>query len=359
MDITLSFQDGRSDKIYRTWMEPRSPAPSPTFEVLTAWGRRGGTMQTGSKGILSKDDAESVQRKLVAEKVAKGYRAAAQDATEVQVAAKSSDGKQIGGLVIAPMLLNEVSLAEVEALIEDPGWCTQVKWDGVRIELQRIGGEVLGFSRTNKPIALPKPIVDAMLSLDEPCDIVLDGEIIGDTAYLFDLLRWHRRDLASKDYYRFRLKTMEGLLENSQAALQTTITAYTSKEKRAMLATLRENGAEGIVFKRLDAPHQSGRPNSGGHALKHKFVTTASVIVAGPNGTKRSVEMKLFDGTAIGHVTIPLNKEIPQTGAVIECRYLYAHRGGSLTQPVYLGVREDVEPEECTMSQLQFKGEKR
>ena len=38
----------------------------------------------------------------------------------------------------------------------------------------------------------------------------------------------------------------------------------------------------------------------------------------------------------------------------MEVRYLYAFRqSGAVYQPVYLGEREDIEPAECTVSQLQ------
>jgi hypothetical protein len=39
----------------------------------------------------------------------------------------------------------------------------------------------------------------------------------------------------------------------------------------------------------------------------------------------------------------------------VEIRYLYAFKGGSLFQPFLIGVREDVEPNECTVTQCFFK----
>jgi bifunctional non-homologous end joining protein LigD len=36
-------------------------------------------------------------------------------------------------------------------------------------------------------------------------------------------------------------------------------------------------------------------------------------------------------------------------------RYLYAYPGGSLFQPVYLGVRDDLSISACALSQLKFK----
>jgi len=45
----------------------------------------------------------------------------------------------------------------------------------------------------------------------------------------------------------------------------------------------------------------------------------------------------------VGNVTIPSNHEVPQVGDIVEVRYLYYFRGGSLYQPVYLGKRSDLE----------------
>jgi bifunctional non-homologous end joining protein LigD len=121
---------------------------------------------------------------------------------------------------------------------------------------------------------------------------------------------------------------------------------------------LREEQREGIVFKRLDAPYTPGKPNSGGPQLKFKFVATLSAIVAKVND-RRSVEISLFKGRSLvscGNVTIPANHDIPEVGAVVEVRYLYAYRDSlALHQPVYLGPRDDIDPGECLASQLKFK----
>ncbi|OBG22753.1 hypothetical protein A5768_23585 [Mycolicibacterium fortuitum] len=58
----------------------------------------------------------------------------------------------------------------------------------------------------------------------------------------------------------------------------------------------------------------------------------------------------------VGNVTVPANQNVPQLGDVVEVRYLYAAQiGGALYQPVLLGVRDDVEPAECVVTQLKFK----
>lgn len=52
----------------------------------------------------------------------------------------------------------------------------------------------------------------------------------------------------------------------------------------------------------------------------------------------------LFDGELrfVGDVAIPVNRDVPAVGTVVEVRYLYAFKPGQLYQPVYLSVRGDI-----------------
>jgi bifunctional non-homologous end joining protein LigD len=74
---------------------------------------------------------------------------------------------------------------------------------------------------------------------------------------------------------------------------------------------------------------------------------------------RRSVAIGVYlDGELVpaGNVTIPTNQEIPNAGDVAEVRYLYAMPGtNALYQPVFLGVRDDIEPAECTIEQLKMR----
>ncbi len=53
--------------------------------------------------------------------------------------------------------------------------------------------------------------------------------------------------------------------------------------------------------------------------------------------------------------TIPRRITVPEPGAVVEVRYLYAYAGGSLFQPTFLGERDDVKSGECVISQLKYR----
>ena len=57
------------------------------------------------------------------------------------------------------------------------------------------------------------------------------------------------------------------------------------------------------------------------------------------------------------NVTIAPNKAIPAAGALVEIRYLYAYKGGSLYQATYLNERDDIEAGDCVLGQLKYKAE--
>lgn len=112
------------------------------------------------------------------------------------------------------------------------------------------------------------------------------------------------------------------------------------------------------MIKDLEAHYVPGRPASGGSQLKYKFYETASFVVGNIN-SQRSVGLCLYRDTQLvpaGNVTIPPNAEVPHSGEVVECRYLYAFReSGVVYQPVFLHKRVDIQPQGCAVGQLKFK----
>ena len=93
---------------------------------------------------------------------------------------------------------------------------------------------------------------------------------------------------------------------------------------------------------------------------KHKFYATCSCLVDEGRSGKRSVALSLKQGAgwiSVGNCTVPANQPIPKIGDIVEIRYLYAYKGGSLFQPVLLGVRDDLESNACDIKQLKYKAE--
>lgn len=207
-------------------------------------------------------------------------------------------------------MLNSVTQAEAEELLRDPAFFMQPKFDGRRLLLRKQGEQVTGINRRGLECGLPEPI-----RLGELVDL---------------------------------------LLSITDISLRYVITQLSYPLKRELFDVLLREGAEGVVFKQVDAPYQAGRPASGGDQLKFKFVETASVVVSAVNA-RRSVGISVWRKDSLvpaGNVTVSPDHPVPSVGQVAEVRYLYAMPGsGSLYQPVFLGVREDTDPSECQESQ--------
>jgi bifunctional non-homologous end joining protein LigD len=347
--ITLYCHEGSSDKVGSRAIEP---AGDGLFAVTFAYGRRGTTLNIGTKTShpVTYDEARRIYDKLVREKVAKGYTPGVNG---TPYTGGNSDRTPSGYL---PQLLNPVDEAELPDLLRDDIHVAQEKFDGRRLLLRKEGATIDGINRRGLVVGLPQPLIQAFTQM--PGDCVLDGESVGERFHAFDILNLDGQDIRSW-IYRDRLTALINLVASvQQRAIRFTETAYTVNQKFRLHATLRSKDREGIVFKRLHAPYSPGRPNSGGAQLKHKFYATLSAVVTAIN-TRRSVEIRLFGPEGwqpAGNVTIPPNRSIPSVGQVVEVRYLYGFRqSGVLYQPVYLGPRSDVAQTDCVVSQLKYQ----
>ncbi|WP_050025392.1 hypothetical protein [Verrucomicrobium sp. BvORR034] len=347
---TLYCQQGPSDKVYSVSLKPEGDG----HVVLFAYGRRNATLNTGRKTPhpVPYDQAKACYDGLVREKLAKGYQHG-EPGTDYQ---PSRPGKPFTGIL--PQLLNPVDADDLSGLLDHPAFWMQEKHDGRRLLLRRRSDLVTGINRLGLETSVPMPMVEA--ARRSVHDFVVDGEAVGNCLCTFDLLELDGEDLRGLPYGQRYLKLIQVLAPLKTANLHFVQTAFLPHEKHRMLEELRQQGREGVVFKSCDAPHSAGRLSSGGPQLKHKFYETASFIVGRIN-EQRSVGLLLFEGDRIrpaGNVTIPPNHDLPLSGQVVECRYLYAFReSGAIYQPVFLGIREDVLSAECLTGQLKYKSE--
>ena len=345
----LYYREGNSDKEYHAHLVKKGEGWVVNFE----YGRRGSTLQTGSKTAdpLIYEDAERIFTKLVTEKQAKGYTP---DEGGTAYTATPDEGRVSG---VAPQLLNPIDEHELDFYINSSDFWMQEKMDGKRMLLRKAGSTIVASNRKGLHVGFPKAIEDAarLLKVDS---FLLDGEAVGGVFYVFDLLEFGGKDFRGRPYSN-RYDLAQTVCDKSDA-IRPLSTWPTPDAKRAALKWLRDRNAEGVVFKNAAAPYVAGRPASGGAQVKFKFTATCSAIVDGANPGKRSVALVLLDGkkrVAVGNVTIPANFTVPKKGAICEVRYLYAYRGGALFQPVYLGVRDDIDRTACTLAQLKFKAE--
>ena len=360
--VKLHCQEGTSDKVYNIYLcqligQDQSNDHIVTFE----YGRRGSALKEGTKTNSSVDYYEAVKifNSLINEKRKKGYQLLDSFVDtrpiDTKVTEKLKEKPPVENKLLPVelppvytpkcVLLNPITQDEADKLIANDDWMIQEKMDGVRFmieaEVLPFGSEFKGYNRTGKDCKVPKFIIDdfELLNLEEK--VFLDGELIGDKFYVFDILQLGDKDLREIGFGK-RYEILKSLKLNSDYI--NTVEAYGVRSTKQKLFDSCKT-KEGVVFKNKKAPYHIGRPASGGDYLKFKFCDTCTCMVI-KVGNKRSVGIGLTNGkdiVEIGNVTIPVNFEMPDVGNKVEVKYLYAHKGGSLIQPVYLGERDDVE----------------
>lgn len=351
-NISLYFSENGSDKEYHADLVETEGG----FLVNFRYGRRGSTLTCGTKtkDPLPYDKAKKVYDKLVAEKIGKGYSTG-----EAGVAYQDTPKESLFTGIL-PQLLNPVEETDLEELFQDRDWVMQEKYDGARRMVSNVGGgQWFGINRKGMRVALPLLLVNALNGL--PRDTILDGEIIGDVYYPFDLLQFAGDDLRQAAYGK-RMDIFSDVIRMIDSHHVVHVDSlYSEAEKRHRFSVIKGRNGEGVVFKRMSASYTFGRPNTGGDHLKFKFVESGTFFVDAQSATKRSVQVAAFDENGnkvlLGNVTIPPNYEIPQVGDVVEVEYLYAFPGksGCIYQPVYRGKRDDQDQGDCKVAQLKYK----
>jgi len=360
--IRLFFQEGTSDKVYEaTILEDEGK-----FTVRVAWGRRGAKLNEGAKAVrVSMDAATRTFDALVREKRSKGY----QEITDVvqPAAVAPPEGQGSGSKVTgrrakvgpAAQLLNPIEESELEAFLKDDRIVAQQKIDGMRI-VARVGHEVIATNREGQLTQIGQAVLEGLRYL--PHDTIVDGEVVGDELWLFDLLQVGGADVRAKGYLE-RWTLLEEELEPALTGpVRVLPVVRGTRAKRALYEKLRAASAEGLVFKERDGPYTSGRPASGGTQRKYKFIKSADVLVLENAGN--AYLMAVWDGETLFEVgkvfagtTNRSRKSLDEQLArgerpVAEVRYLYATDDHQLFQPVFVRVREDKESADCVRGQL-------
>ena len=317
------------------------------------YGAVGGSIKTGTKTPVpvAFEVARATRDKLVREKINGESRYYPVDTTLPEMQPLSP----APFVCLPPRLLNDADPSLIASMIESNEWHVQLKHDGDRVQLHVVNSIPTLFSaRSGKQRPLPSSMANASFP---DCDIVLDGELVGDVFWVFDLLRADTPRLpflpsvAELDYSIRMEAAMCAVYILDCPSIRLVDTATTKQAKIALIAAAKAEHKEGVVFIFVDSPYTAGRPARGGFNLRWKFKASCSVLVSGHN-LKSSVQVQLGDGSPIGTVTIPKG-ERPPVGSIIEVEYLYCQ--AALVQGVFKGVRHDLNPGDCTRAQLQFK----
>lgn len=353
-EVSLYCNNGRSDKEYHLQLKSEGDG----YVVNYQNGRRGSTLRHGTKTATPVPYAKA--KKIFDAKVK-------EQLSDDYVLGDSTHGgftsvKQVERFTgVLPQLLNAVTFEDASAYIDDPLWVMQQKFDGER-RMVRVGAlhePITGINRKGQAVGIPQQVADELFGFNKQ-NFVVDAESIGDKLYVFDLLEYRGGNIRELPFsHRHRLLTE---LLNTVTPGGPVVFAplhSSAQDKRRIFEELRAAGAEGVVFKLADSCYVPGRPASGGDALKVKFWHTASCLVEAINDGKRSVSIAVLNDKGlmvnVGNVTIPSNQPIPNPGAILDVRYLYAYELGSLYQSSLSRVRNDIDRTDCRQSQLVYK----
>lgn len=269
-----------------------------------------------------------------------------------------------------PQLAKEAEIDSLQTFIENDDWAFEQKLDGHRLLLCSPGGDFppSALTRNGSPYTrrLPKALQDFRFPKSlGPMDMVLDGELVGDTFWVFDIpVSPAGTEVMPLHLRRQALEAAFQAVDRNES-IRLVPQAQTRQEKIRLAETALRLNYEGLVVKHRKSIYAPGGRNE--MWLKVKFVKTADCFVmAVRDDGKESVKLGLIQWTGpglmkdsyevheVGRSSLigkEKNGEI-KVGDVIEVRYLYTGAGGRLYQPTILRKRDDKDMHECTIEQL-------
>jgi bifunctional non-homologous end joining protein LigD len=298
-----------------------------------------------------------------------------------------------------------------EKPFSNPDWLFEVKWDGVRSIAYVADGEVSVRSRAGREISLEYPEVRDLANQLDASEAIVDGEVVAldsagrsnfqklqnragvrnpsqqllesipATYYAFDLLYCDGYDLR-----KVRLEQRKDLLK--QILRPNSHIRYSEHEiekGKELYEAARQQALEGIIGKKRDSAYVGQRTSLW---LKFKIVNELDAVVCGWTAPRRSREffgalvLGLYDGPEIEFIgsvgtgfdyakqreiyeqlqhlrqTKSVFSDVPKLKETIEwvqprlvARVKYGNwtDGRRLRAPVFLAMRTDVSPKDCTM----------
>jgi predicted DNA-binding WGR domain protein len=321
------FQVGGSDKVW-------AAAVTSDGQFLSVWGRRGTTLQSGTKTLANQEAALKEFNAKVKKKSAEGYQPVPFD--DPRYGIPSFGALDEGGTMSGPDLVaseqdrtRPVYLAShvtplswtqlQECLQQHNAYGATEKINGVRC-LAAFDGKnaVITYNRRGMAAKYVSSAVQALKRL--ACQFVIDGEQLQgevEGAYVaFDLLEWQGQDVRSFPYHQ-RIKILEEGMKQAGLIIGGGATYAEAMERSALpeLALLTPApsgyqiidailacGGEGVIVRTLDAPYEGGDTK---HIRKFKFLADLDAIVIGVNPGKAtgSVQLGLIrpaDGALVG-----------------------------------------------------------
>src|SRR5215467_2559052 len=168
----------------------------------------------------------------------------------------------------SPVLANTVPAGD--------DWQHEIKFDGFRVQIHKLGNEVELFSRNGSRFSRRFARLVSVLRELPAKSVILDGEIVASDAagmpdfwrlflrsakpaelhvWAFDLLALNRKDLR-----KWSLEARQGRLQTVVSRFDSPVLLHSEAfdDGEALLRVAEKHGLEGVVSKRRDAPYRSG-----------------------------------------------------------------------------------------------------
>jgi len=213
----------------------------------------------------------------------------------------------------------------------------QRKMDGIRAKLISDKGSATWYDRSGCITLPPTAVGRAVKTLPKDVRMELDGEIIGDQFFIFDIMVNGNR----------RREFLDQFPPIDHPTLKRVPISDDYESPAAFLQEMRDVNAEGVVFREIPS----------GKAYKFKFVKQADCIVIDINvNGKQNLELAVWDDqklVSVGMVSALTGDGPTATlGDIVQVNYLYSTESNRLYQPTKPKVRVDKAPEQCTIDQL-------
>ncbi len=267
------------------------------------------------EGLVEEAVAQAFGGELGREKVKEAYLMLG----DIGLLAREAKGGRLADVRIEPMRPTNFMLAEpmaspeeIAEYFKESELYAEYKYDGVRAQVHKKGGEVRVFSRRLEDITSSFPeVVEAVKASVH--DLILDGEIVafdeekGPLSFQLLQRRLRRADtgesmrIAPVSYFCFDVLYIDGkrvtdepfhkrramlwkVLEGTSIKRADTTTVRTAEEIADYFRQSRSLGYEGLVLKEASSPYTPGRRGRYWAKLKEELDTLDVVIVAAEFG---------------------------------------------------------------------------
>lgn len=270
-------------------------------------------------------------------------------------------------LPLRPMLAATLSQDSLDGIMNSAAWVTQFKYDGDRVLIEVGNGSIRVLNRQGE--SKTRNVGHAHLlpfTALHRGRWVFDGEVVGRTLVLFDLVSASasRTWVKGENSFTSRYSALQVIAEALAIPAADNLTespvvlapvCSSSETKTQMLADAVVQQREGIIARRADGVYEQGRRSSS--LLKHKLVKDVDVVISDLHATKESATLSVHDDAGrlveVGSAST-LGKGAVCVGEVWVVTFLYVTDPSHprLVQPRLVRPRSDKTAAQCQLDQF-------